>query len=132
MVLPQVSSTCDPKPFPALFNSLHLVSQVLIGFVKPLLRSSRVGPMVVVSEYRMHAEWSLELREKRPHRVNLGRCRPLVHVVARADDQITVETIGSVDHVANDRQWNEGTVVEVSKMHDSEPRERLRQVRHRD
>jgi len=132
MVLPQVSSTGDPKPFPVLFDDLCLVPQVLIGLIKPLLGSSRVGPMVVVSEYRVHAEWSLQSREKRPYRVNLGGCRPLVYVVARADDQITVETIGLVDYVSDDGQWNKETVVEVGKVHNSEPRECLGQVRNRD
>ncbi len=132
MVLPQVSSTCYPKPFAILLDDLRLVSQVLIGFVKPLLRSSRVGPMVMVPEHRVHTEWSLQSREKGPYRVNLGSCRSLVYVVTRADDQITFETIGLVYHVVDDRQWNKETVVEVSEMHDSESRERLGQVWDRD
>ena len=129
MVLPQVSSTHYPKPLPASFDSLCLMPQVLIGILKPLLRSSSVGPMIVISEHRIHAERSFEFAENRPDRVNLGGRRPLVYVVASADDQITLERIGSVDHVANDGERNKGTVVEVSKMHDSETRECLRQVR---
>jgi hypothetical protein len=55
-----------------------------------------------------------------------------VYVVARADDQITVETIGLVDYVSDDGQWNKETVVEVGKVHNSEPRQRPGQVGDRD
>src|SRR3990172_6795462 len=71
MVLPQVTGPCQPKPVPILFDDLRLVPEILITVVQPLLRSPRVGPMTVVSEYRMHAKWSLQLRKNWPNPVNL-------------------------------------------------------------
>ena len=87
--------------------------------------------MIVVSKYGMHPKRSFQPRKKRPYRVYLRRCLPFMHVVARADNQITLKTIGSADHMPDDRQWNEKSVVEVGKVHDAEPGERRRQVRHR-
>jgi hypothetical protein len=106
MVLPQVSGTRYPETLSALLDGLRLVPQVLIGLLEPVLGSRCVSPMIVVSEYRVHTERSFQLSKQRPYRVDLGGRRPLMDVVARANDHITVETVRSSDHVPDNRQGN--------------------------
>jgi hypothetical protein len=53
-------------------------------------------------------------------------------MVAGADDEIAVEAIDPLNNVPNHRQGDWGPVVEIREVHGAEPRERRREVRHRD
>ena len=60
MVFPQVPGAGDPELLSAPLDGLRLMPKVLPSKVKPVLGSFRIRPMIVVSEYRLNAEWSFE------------------------------------------------------------------------
>lgn len=94
--------------------------QVLAGQREPVLRTTCVGPVVMVAENRKHTQGCVEVGKDRPYRVDLLGRVLVMNVVARADDHIAIDSVCPGDHVANQAKRHELAIVQIRQMDDTE------------